>query len=92
MRFWEAILFVPRVFKGFQFFVRSHLIIPVNLNSKWLLDGHTLQCGHKGLSLGGHILKRCSTMMEARQGHFFLVPIFVFCLCTGILALRATIS
>ena len=47
MRFWEAILFVPRVFKGFQFFVRSRLIIPVNLNSKWLLDGHTLQCGHK---------------------------------------------
>ena len=92
MRFWEAILFVPRVFKGFQFFVRSRLIIPVNLNSKCLLDGHTLQCGHKGLSLGGHILKRCSTMMEARQGHFFLVPIFVFCLCTGMFALRATIS
>jgi len=87
------ILFVPRVFKGFQFFVRSHyLIMPVSLNLKWLLDGHTLQCGHNGLSLVGHIFKRCSTMMVAHQGRFYLVPIFVFCLCTGILALRATIS
>ena len=65
--------FVPRVFKGFQFFVRSHLIMPVSLNSKWLLDGHTLQGGHNGLSLVGHILKRCSTMMVAHQGLFFFL-------------------
>ena len=95
--FWKLFFlfhtFVPRVFKGFQFFVRSHLIMPVSLNSKWLLDGHTLQGGHNGLSLVGHILKRCSTMMVAHQGlFFFLVPNFVFCLCTGILALRAWIS
>ena len=50
MRFVRAILFFPRDFKGFQFFVRFHLIIHVSLNSKWLLDGHTLQCGHNGLS------------------------------------------
>ena len=68
--------FVPRVFKGFQFFVRSHLIMPVSLNSKWLLDGHTLQGGHNGLSLVGHILKRCSTMMVAHQGLFFSCPKF----------------
>ena len=65
--------FVPRVFKGFQFFVRSHSIMPVSLNSKWLLDGHTLQGGHNGLSLVGHILKRCSTMMVAHQGLFFFL-------------------
>ena len=57
--------------KDFNFFVRSHLIMPVSLNSKWFLDGHTLQGGHNGLSLVGHILKRCSTMMVAHQGLFF---------------------
>ena len=66
--------FVPRDFKGFQFFVRFHLIMHVSLNSKWLLDGHTLQCGHNGLS--NHVVA-IFFKMAAHQGHFFLVPIFV---------------
>ena len=66
--------FVPRDFKGFQFFVRFNLIIHVSLNSKWLLDGHTLQCGHNGLS--NHVVA-IFFKMTAHQGHFFLVPISV---------------